>query len=61
MTYKELKKKQNKIKELRLDIADIKSHLNTNADFEANLKLLSPFKMKRPPQSWCYVESEVTE
>lgn len=25
MTYKELKKKQNKIKELRLDIADIKS------------------------------------
>lgn len=56
-----------KRKELEIRIAEYRritktnAHLNTEADFEANLKTLSPFKIKRPPQSWCYVESEGEE
>lgn len=38
------------------EITGDKAHLNTDSDFENILKMLSPFKMKRPPQSWCYVE-----
>ena len=40
------------------EITGDKAHLNTDSDFENILKMLSPFKMKRPPQSWCYVTEQ---
>ena len=43
------------------EITGDKAHLNTDSDFENILKMLSPFKMKRPPQSWCYVEGNEDE
>lgn len=43
------------------EITGDKAHLNTDSDFKKILKLLSPFKMKRPPQSWCYVEGKEDE
>ena len=38
-----------------------KARLNTDSDFKGCLKLLSPFKITRPPQSWCYVENDFKE
>lgn len=52
--------KKREILKLRLEkcneITRGKAHLNTDSDFENIIKMLSPFKIKRPPQSWCYVE-----
>ena len=52
--WKKRKELSKRIEEYN-KITKSKAHLNTDTDFEKNLKMFSPFKVKRPPQSWCYV------
>ncbi len=61
--YLEWKKRERLRKELAKhnEMTGDNAHLNTDSDFAKNLKILSPFKIKSPPQSWCYVERSDAE